>query len=356
MALLMSTHAFGQNQPPSNTEPRMLLPPKKDIYRGSIHVGLIAEQIHVTGSQYAYTKNGNAVGAGALPANGKVLIPTFDMACGVTGGLDCYFDEKNWGVTSRFDWLSTTGRGNAHPGEYENVIPVDIWRDQLFSSLFADLGVAGNGRSRFEVTYYNVNLDLNRVLYVDSNFSLEPHMGIKLAFIYDKVNTQFSGNGADAALSPVLHMDGNKLHREQKTNFWGFGPSTGFNSKWSISHGFSLFFEGTASILLGYTKAKDEVSYSGISTSKTYASSPDIPTYSPTLQTLLGLKYEWEYCKKHQKFSARLGWDSAFFWNQWTHINVVSESTFNSSLDTFQLQQGDTFGLSGLLFDVNLAY
>ena len=53
-----------------------------------------------------------------------------------------------------------------------------------------------------------------------------------------------------------------------------------------------------------------------------------------------------------QKLMIRLGWDSAFFWNQWNHINAVSESTFNSSLDSFQLKEGDSFGLSGLLFNL----
>lgn len=349
VSLFLITNQVLADTPPKPPECPNLVGPLEDNYGGYITAGFILEQVRVTGSQYAYTKNGNVLGASSLPASGKVLVPSFDLTCGVTAGLAYYFKDKNWTLKSRFDWISSTGKGSNSAESNSSVIPINIWRDQFIAGLNADLGVAGYGHSRFNVTYYNLNSYINRALYIDKNFTLEPNVGLKLSFIYDKVTSTFTGNGSDAAFSSSTQLNSNTLTRKQETHFWGIGPSIGLNSDWNIYHKLSLFFESTASILLGYSHAKDHVSYSAFSSSATSSSTPQLPVFSPTLQTLLGLKYERTFFQNSQKLIARLGWDSSFFWNQWNHINTVSEATFNSSLDSFQLQEGDTFGLTGLL-------
>ncbi len=331
---------------------RMLLPPQDDTFGAFVTGGFILEQVSMSGSQYAYTKNGNALGSTALPAAGRVLVPTFDLNWGFTGGIAYYFKNKNWSLNSRFDWLSAAGKGSDIAGSGTNVIPINIWRDQFISALSADLGVAGYGKSHFDVSYFNLNIDLDRALYIDKNFTLEPNMGVKLSFIYDKVTSTFTNDGSDVVLSAITELGSNTLKRVQDTRFWGVGPSMGLNSNWDIYCGLSLFFEGTTSILLGYSNAADDVSYSAFASSSTSSSTPNLPVFSPTFQTLLGLQYEKSFFHDSQKLMIRLGWDSSFFWNQWNHINTVSESTFNSSLDSFQLKEGDTFGLTGLLLNL----
>lgn len=332
--------------------PRVLLPPQEDGNNYYLTAGFLYEQVRMTGLQYAYTKNGNAIGATALPATGTILEPSFNPSFGFTGGLAYYFCNKNWTLNTRFDWLQSTGKANTSVEFNDNIIPVNMWRDQFFSALDADLGVAGQGISKFTVSYYNLNIDLNRELYIDQNFTLEPHMGLKLSFIYDQAITQFTGNGSDTSFSSVTDLNTNLLQRTQKTNFWGVGPSLGIDSDWNLFCDVSLFMEGSAAILLGYSKATDAVVYPALSSSQTQYSTSNIPVFSPSVQALLGLKYETLIYCDSQRLVAKLGWDSSIYWNQWNHINSVSEATFNSSLDTASLKEGDTFGLTGLLLSL----
>jgi hypothetical protein len=331
---------------------RTLLPPQDSGNDYYLTAGFLYEQVRLTGTQYAYTKSGNAIGATALPAGGAILEPSFDASWGFTAGLAYYFCNKNWTLNARFDYLPSTGTANNTAAYNSNIVPVNIWRDQLFAALSADLGTAGASTSRFKVTYYNLNIDLDRQLYIDENFSLEPHVGLKLSFIYDHVTTKFTGNGYDTSFSSLTDMGTNVLSRVQDSQFWGIGPNFGINSDWNLFCDISLFLEGSASILLGYAQETDNVAYSGLPTSITKSTSPDSPVFSPAIQTLIGFKYErMIYCDT-QRIIAKLGWDSSIYWNQWNHIDTVSESTFNSSLDTFQIQENDMFGLTGLMFSL----
>ena len=332
--------------------PRVLLPPKESDNDWYFTAGYLLEQVRLTGTQYAYRKNGNAIGATALPAVGTILEPSFSLTSGLTAGFAYYFCNKNWTFKSRFDWIQSTGKGSQAIGYNDNIIPINIWRDQLFAPVDADLGVAGRGISKFTVSYYNVNFDLHRELYIDENFSLMPHVGLKLSFIYDKAVTKFTGNGFDTAFSPTTHLNTATLKRRETSDFWGIGPSFGVDTNWRLFSDVSFFFEGGVALLLGTAKDTDSVSCTAFASSSTASSSPSSPVFSPAAQSLIGFKYErMIYCDT-QKVIGKIGWDSSIYWNQWNHINTKSEGTFNSSLDTFQLQQGDMFGLTGLLISL----
>jgi hypothetical protein len=351
LSFFAASQGFGWGKCEKVPAPR-LLAPEESGNNYFITAGFLLEQVRMTGTQYAYTKNGNALGATALPARGQILEPSFDLDWGVTVGLAHYFCNKNWTLHSRFDYLQSTGSANNSAGFNSNIVPIHLWRDQFFAALNTDLGVAGTGISNFTVSYYNLNIDVDRDLYIDENFSLSPHVGLKLSFIYDHVVTQFTGSGSDTVFSNLTDLNANVLTRTQKANFWGIGPSFGIDSDWYLFCDVSLFFEGTAAVLLGYSQASDAVVYSALFASSTSSSSPSLPLFSPAVQTLLGLKYErLIYCDT-QKVIAKLGWDTSMYWNQWNHINTISESAFNSSLDTFQISEGNTFGLTGLLFSL----
>ena len=321
-----------------------------------ISIGPLLEQVRISGSQYAYTKNGDVIGTTSLPASGDVLEPSFGLDWGITAGLGYYFENKNWSLKTRFDWIPARGNGSQKVNGSDNVIPINIWREQFFADLGADLGVAGYGRSHFKIDYFNLNIDLDKALYIDKNFTLEPHIGVKVSFIYDRITSTFSGNGSDTSLAEQTELNNNILTRMQKSNFWGVGPSVGFNSDWNIKGPLSLFFEGTGSILVGKSLAEDYVYYSAFGNSQTTSFSPNLPVLSPAIQGLIGLKYEKNFCNDSQKIMIKLGWDNSFYWNQWNHINTVSASTYDSSMDNFQLQEGNTFGLTGLLLNFSWSF
>jgi hypothetical protein len=326
--------------------------PDIDWNRFRVDVGFILEQARVTGSAYAYTATGNtSTGAGynLLPQTTvSIQVPKFDLDWGVTVGLGYDFEHDNWYIAGHFDWLQTTGTDNTANSYSSVVVPMNIWFRGLNGG--SDLGAVTGANTNFQINYYNVMFDLGRGTYLTDCLVINPHAGLKLSFIYDNVNNQYTG-GSIAA--------GNAVNRSQDTDFWGVGPSFGLDTAWSFTEGWSMFVDTNVAILLSYANAKDQVvdTYNSV-TYATNASTGTIPTFSPTIRTILGLSYDRKIYCDQQMISGRLGWDTSIFWNQFNHIDVVSGAgaVATNGFDAFFLREGETFGLTGLIFELGWSF
>jgi hypothetical protein len=181
---------------------------------------------------------------------------------------------------------------------------------------------------------------------------VNPHAGLKFSFIYDTITSQYTG-GSIAAGAAVT--------RTQTTDFWGVGPNFGLDTDWMFSDGWSMFLDANAAILLSYASATDRVVYSASPTSfVTNMSTGDLPTFSPTIRTILGLMYERKIYCDQQLLTLKAGWDTSIYWNQFNHIDVVAGAgtNVNSSFgfDAFFLREGETFGLTGLIFELGWSF
>jgi len=323
--------------------------PDMDWNRFHFDIGFILEQARVTGGAYAYT----APSLNTLP-NTSVTIatPKFDTDFGVIAAFGYDFEHDHWYSNATFKWLSTTGKGSVASEFGTSVVPMGIWYQGLFGD--SDLGTVSTAATKFSINYYDLALELGRGMYVTDCLVINPHAALQFSFIYDTVTNTYGGGTLPA---------GNALIRRQNTDFWGVGPAFGLDTNWIFSEGWAMFLDTSAAVLLSYSTASDSLTNAGAAV--TGVSTGKIPTFAPTIRSLLGLSYERKIYCDQQMLRLRAGWDTTIFWNQFNHIDVVNGAGTVSSIegyagnpgfDSYFLREGNTFGLTGFLLDLSWSF
>ncbi len=301
-------------------------------YMVHMDVGYILEQFVLTGTDFAYTTDAFAP---VLPQSVKVLRPKFNVASGVTAELGFYFEHDHWFVNSRFDWVSRKGKNSWTGTGTEAVVPMGIWTDNILSG--TDAGSFTEVAESLKVSYYDLQIDLNRGTLVTHYLAFEPHAGLKAAWIYYKGEQAYTGGDAGVGI----------LNHNQHTSFWGVGPDFGVNSEWRFGEGFGMYWDSTVAILCGAANAKDYANFNDSATYNTYAKQNKI-VMSPTARAMFGFQYNSGMFDSSQNIRIRLGADAAYYWNQFQHINVVNQV----DAPTFNYEDNGGFGMIGMMIEL----
>jgi hypothetical protein len=313
--------------------PCAIYPTLNNGYAIHMDIGYLLEQFVLTGTDFAFATESTT---GSLPQVAKVLRPKFNVASGVTAELGYYFEHDCWFWNTKFDWVSRKGHRNWSVGDTsDRVWPNAIWTPDLIAG--TDATDFTSVDSSLKVSYYNLQTDLNRGFYTTGNLALEPHAGLKAAFIYYTGHASFSGEAAGALA----------VEHDYTTKFWGLGPDFGINSQWNFSKCFSIFCDTTVALLCGGANVKDTVEYNESQTYRTYAKENPI-VMSPTARAMLGFQYNSGMFNDSQNVRVRLGLDSAYYWNQFQHIAVSNQADGS----TFNLVDGSGFGMIGMLVEL----
>jgi hypothetical protein len=316
--------------------------PDMDWNRFHVDVGFILEQARVTGAAYAYT----APSLSDIPNTGvTIATPEFDTDFGVIAAIGYDFEHDHWYSNATFKWLSTTGTNGVSSAFGTSVVPMGIWYQSLVGG--SNLTAVSTANTNFEINYYDLVLEVGRGMYVTDCLVINPHAALQFSFIYDNVTNTYGGGNLPA---------GNALIREQETDFWGVGPAFGLDTSWMFSEGWSMFLDTSAAILLSYSTANDSLTNG--STLSTSVTTGQIPTFAPTIRSLLGFSYERKIYCDQQMLRLRAGWDTTIFWNQFNHIDVVNGAGAGTQtgFDSYFLREGNTFGLTGLVLDLSWSF
>lgn len=311
-------------------------------YMVHMDVGYILEQFVLTNTDFAYTTDN----FDTVPQTVKMLRPKFNVASGVTAELGFYFEHDHWFVNSRFDWVSRKGKKSWSASDADDaVVPVGIWTEDVFgvgedATYFTDVSES------LRVSYYDLQIDLNRGTFLTHHLAIEPHAGLKAAWIYYKGDQEYSGGPFTGTLD-----------HDQKTTFWGVGPDFGVNSDWRFGDGFGMYLDSTVAILCGGANVKDRLEL-GTSTGCECSDSEDSLTYvkqnrivmSPTARAMFGFQYNSGMFDSSQNLRIRVGCDAAYYWNQFQHIDVRSGSDGVAGLFTGVDNGG--FGMIGLMIEL----
>lgn len=315
--------------------PCAIYPALNNGYAIHMDIGYLLEQFVLSGTTFAYEQTGT-VSPYAFPQYAKPLRPTFNVASGVTAELGYYFEHDNWFWNTKFDWVSRKGHGSSTVnGVDQFIVPTTVWANNLLddNTFYSSAAV----KNTLKVSYYNLQTDLNRGFYTTGNLALEPHAGLKAAFIYYSGNTVFS-DFFEVAGGPVTHT--------QSTKFWGLGPDFGINSQWNFTKNFSIFCDTTVALLCGGSNVKDTVVFESSTEFRTYAKE-NVLVMSPTARAMLGFQYNSGMFNDSQNVRVRLGLDTAFYWNQFQQMSGAG------AYDQFMtLVEGGTFGMIGMLVEL----
>ncbi len=303
-------------------------------------VGFLVEQARLTGTMFAGVLGNNASqGSNAQVIRG--LRPKFGVNWGVTVSAGRHFDHDDWDFTIDFNWLSSTATANANPDYGQTIIPNNVRADNSVNGS-TNLLYSNNANSKLQINYYMLDAIIGRGSYLGGCSSITPHVGFKLAWIDYKNTVKF--NGGSLPTGTVYW-----LHKQDK--FWGVGPDVGIDAVFGMAEGISFFMDNSAAILLGYSSINDHSwsTYNPSALTMTYNES-SIPMMSPTLKMYLGLQYERAVYYGCQNLKVKLGWDTAFYFNQFMNSYILNENPLPNP--RFHTDENNTFSLTGLRFDV----
>lgn len=341
-----------------------------------LDIGFLYEQFRLTNTTFGYLIENSPC---TLPACVEMLRPSFKLDWGLTASAGYYFENDGWFLDFHFDWIAGRGKKNFETCDHQAIIPTGIWSR---TSCCCPCGVLTSAvtipgchsgvcdstqpgtlfhiddmvevNARFKINYFMLEGSLNRASYISNLVSIEPHWGIKAAWIYYKnkdhfCHSDFAPSGATLdALVGVQHV--------QKTNFWGFGPHFGIDSKWAMCEGFSFFADNSVGILFGTSYIHDYVFQDPNCTASCCATCTTRETIgydklrhlSPVVRVIIGVQYDKCICDETQNISVKAGWDTHYYWNQWQHLAVLEESTLNKF---YAIEEG-TFGMVGFIVEL----
>lgn len=203
-----------------------------DVY---FYVEGLAMQASQGGLEYGILNNSgnaNAGGGSAFPVTGgKVYNFDWSYNPGVRVGLGGYVNHDAWMIEANWTWLHFTNYESVTAKGSSIIIPTWVTGGDSTASTFGKSVSAGwNG-------HYNVvDTMLGKPYHISRCFIVNPTLGLRLAFIDQNYDVEYSGFGAPTD----AHL---------KNNFWGIGLRAGMNSEWVVSKQWR-FFGGFAGALL----------------------------------------------------------------------------------------------------------
>ncbi|OGN62432.1 MAG: hypothetical protein A3F09_04955 [Chlamydiae bacterium RIFCSPHIGHO2_12_FULL_49_11] len=302
----------------------------------SFNVGFLLEQVTITGSNVAHVTD---VAYNGLPQNGSVLRPKFNLDWGLDVGLGYYLMHDDWKVQAQFDWLQSSGSINQTVSTA--IVPYGQWVDQIIGG---NDGTDFDGLSNsMKVKYYDLIVRLSRSSYFSQWLAFEAGWGLKSTWIDYTSTSRFTGGSIDTLAAELV--------RTQSSDFWGMGPMVLVDTKWALPKGFSLFGNFNAAILFGRTNAQDTLMYNNQTFYSTFFKDSHL-MMSPALRALIGLMYDRCLFEGRQNVCLTFALDSAYYFNQFNHIEVFENSTATTDMPEVTDAENGGYGMFGFLFNI----
>jgi hypothetical protein len=293
-------------------------------------------QTRVGGTEFAYTDQDPTA---SLPIRGRTKDMDFDWDWGLRIGLGYNFVHDNWDIRAVYTWFDTNGSNSTRSGVNSSIIPLrgssNITSDPTNPAIppVPQFLYCTSAKSQYDFNYDAVDLELGRAYYISGKLSFRPHWGMKAAWMNQEQIIRYTGGSPDAAVNPtVVGLSGNTVHIDDECDFWGIGPRVGFDTKWYLGYGFSIFGNLNGALLFGYFDVEHEEKYSGFINNKIKLDA-NRHAFSPTAQMQLGLRYDTYINNNKQHLGIGLGFEVEYWWrqNQMLQIdetNIVTASTY----------------------------
>ena len=331
-SVVMASAVFAE-QPATMSPPQSCMmgnlcaiyPTLNNGYNVHLDIGYLLEQFVLTGTDNAYTTDAYDTD---IQTAVKTYRPTFNVASGLVAELGYYFEHDNWFLNFHFDWASRTGHEGHTVTSPSVIVPTGVYG---FSNEAPSAYSQTKGKDK--LNYFMLNLDLNRGTYLTGNLAIEPHAGVKAAWIYYDFKTTF----VSTAFTKYV---------KNENNFWGIGPDFGLNTTWYFTKHFSAFSDLQGAVLCGGVNARN-YTYEDTATTYSIRAVEKPIAISPTVRGIFGFQYNLPCCDNSQNFRFRLACDSAYYWNQ--NATIKADNSFNKE---FSLSDFGGLGMMGFFVDI----
>ncbi len=246
---------------------------------------------------------------------------------GFKAGLGINFDHDGWDVLARYTYFSTSSFDTTSV-EPPSVIFPQIGDGTLGSpsvSLDQGVGYCLKATSDISLDYDNVDLDIGRNYFVSHNLSFRPSVGLQATWLKTQQKVNYTG-GNNLVFSEDYTIYGagiNSLYVRERSRYWGMGPRLALDSKWYLTNGFSIFGNGSASLLYGLFHNFTRNWYSA-NDNKVYLKD-NFHRFVPNANISLGLSYDTYVCNDKQHVGVSLGYETQYYWRANQTIQIAAE-------------------------------
>ena len=206
------------------------------------------------------------------------------------------------------------------------------------------------GINKWVVLFHCLDWELARAYFVSHNLILRPYLGLKLAYISQKVIETFQGGS------------GNEIYN-LKLQFEGLGPKGGINTKWIFSNcnqnNMYIFGDFEAALMCGRLKnTRQEPAYKiqGAKEIITHFKRLDQTIPHPMMRYFMGIGWQARLASNTLNFDARIGYEIQYWFrqNQFIHRPVLGYDDVKIAPTYFRLS--DDLAFQGFTLKLGLDF
>lgn len=293
--------------------------------------GPLVEQARITGTEYAYTDSNRT--SGDFPLSGSMQTVDLDWDWGLTVGAGVGFDHDGWDLLVSYMWYNSGSSSSVNAGLNDQIVPLRQTPQITTSTLGGTLVGCLKASSSVDFDINDVFLELGRSYYVSGKLSVRTFYSVEALWLTYNQTTRYSGG---------TRLDVNTLKIEDTNKFWGLGPRTGFDSKWCLGYGFSIYGDFDVSLLYAHFDVRHKEVLSNDAVNSVVSINGDTNQFLPKMHYEVGLSYDRYFQDNQHHIGVMLGYDSSYYWNMNRMIGP-SDSTFHK-----YEQRAEDGGLQGV--------
>ena len=296
LLLFVSSHVFGFEYTKNST---------------SVFAELLYWQISEVGND----NWGQILGPAAVNQSIQFLTVPFHWDPGVRVGAAYHGSDDNWDTVFYYTWYQTqaTNQASTTTGKLHSSYSGNFYANNINGN-----GISGpyyhNASIKWNFLLNNIDWELGRSFNIQNRYKIRPFVGLKAAFIDQSIHTKWQDPYDPLFDYPI---DAFSLAVENVTNnFWGVGPSFGFNTSWNFietpKNSIGLFGDFSGAFLWGGWQIRDVYQNN---TPVTITTQNNVQSSTVTMaKSLVGLS--WKGAIQNANLVFRLGYEGQVWLNQ----------------------------------------
>lgn len=318
-------------------------PDRADIkgHGWNLSVDVLYWQTKVQNSSFCSTVNGFIDSPINYDVNRNHI--KFDWAWGFKVGAGYNFEHDDFDSRAEYTYFRNTATGCVGPLSIPSGITSALIRDnyQLTYSSFEEytgdyvtMEYAEQAREHLKNAYNDVYIDLGRAFFVSKCLSIRPALGVEASWFSFNGSAQFTGGSSIAyAFDPAKNVDGTywgglgsgTLKKSSTLKSVGVGPRLGFDTKYYLCNGFSIYGNGNGALLFTYFQQHSKTTYS-LQPNNQKSLVNNFHSVIPTAKIDIGIRYDTNMSCDTQRIGVALGYESLYYWDSFGYSTIKGYS------------------------------
>lgn len=227
----------------------------------------------------------------------------WDYNPGMRFGIGFYLDHDAWNIDFNWTWLNITDYNHANATTSGGVVlPMWLVGDDTVGAQFNGT----RSSATWDTSYNTVDARLGKPYHVSRYLILNPHFGVRAAWIDQHFSVDYGGTNGGSATRTIHHGD---------NDFWGIGSRAGIDTDWILGKGWCLFGNVAFSMLFGSFEIDQNLSIPGANANG-FDLKYDFFQNVPNFEIILGIGWGRYFDKNKYHICLRAAYEFHEWWDQ----------------------------------------